>query len=371
MKTFGVAVLGYGYMGKVHAFAHKTIPFYYDPPPARCALKVVCSSTPERGAAAQAHGGFERWTTSLDDAINAPDVDLVHICTPNHLHLPALTAAIRAGKHVYVEKPLTATLAEAEQLEKLLPGYRGVGQVVLNYRCYPSTLRAKQLVSEGFLGPITHFRAQYLHSGSVDVSKPAKWRFTADAGGGVILDLGVHALDMLTWLIGPISELTCVSRVWAERRPSAADPGRDVAVEVEDAAAMLVRQKDGAFGVVECSKLATGAEDEFRVEIHGRDGALRLNLANPSYLEIYDARQAAANRGWQQLATLHRYPAPGGTFPDPRASVGWIQSHIHCLYTFLRSVADGTPPEASLAKGIELQRLLEAARRSAKGVGRR
>lgn len=369
MRTLGVAVLGYGFMGKVHTFAHKAIPFYYSPPPVGISLKVVCSSTAERGKAAQAHGGFERWTTNLEEAVTAPDVDIVHICTPNSLHLPALAAAIRTGKHIYIDKPVTGTLEDAEKAAALLPGYKGVAQVVFQNRFFPATLRAKRLIEEGFVGPITHFRAAHLHSGNVDPNRPANWKSTTAAGGGVLNDMVVHPLDMMAWLLGPFSAVHCVSRIWAPRRPNADKPGTEVAIDAEDAAILMLRQKDGAFGTVEASKIATGVEDELRFEIHGRHGAIRFNLKNPGYLEVFDGRQAGGdlggNRGWQQLATLHRYPAPGGKFPDARASIGWIQGHVHCLYSFLKCVADGTTPDPTLAHGIYLQRVLEAARTSA------
>jgi predicted dehydrogenase len=313
MKTLGVGVLGFGFMGRTHTFAHRTIPFYYDPSPVECALRVVCRSNAAKLSAAKAVGGFERCTTDPMAVIEAGDVDIIHICTPNSEHLPALRAAIAAGKHVYVEKPVTGSLAEAEELEKLLPKYSGKAQVVLQYRCFPATLRAKQLIEEGFLGPVTHFRAAYLHS-----------------------------LDK---------------------------PGTMMAVDVEEAAALLLRAADGAFGTVEASKIATGTEDELRFEIHGRHGAMRFNLMDPNCLEVFDERDAGGDyggqRGWKKLTCLQKYPAPGGKFPGPRFTVGWIRAHVHSLYSFLKAIADDSEPSPSLAEGIHRQRILEAVRESA------
>jgi len=373
MRTLGVGVLGYGFMGKTHTFAHRTIPFYYDPPPVRVCLKVVCRTSPEGARQAQLSGGFERWTTDPAEVFEAKDVDLVHICTPNHLHFAALVAAIRAGKHIYVEKPVTATLAEAEEVGRLLPGYSGKAQVVLQYRFFPATLKAQQLVDEGFLGPITHFRAAYLHSGSVDPNRTVNWKSTGAAGGGVIRDLGPHILDLLERLVGPLRSACCIGRIWASERPDPDHPGRTVRIDVEDAAAMLLRTADGAFGTAEVSKIATGSEDELRFEIHGRYGAMRFNLMEPNYLEVYDGRlpegELGGGRGWQRIATVQKYPAPGGKFPSPKGTIGWLRGHVHCLYAFLRSIADDTEPHPSLAEGIRLQRVLEATRTSAESGG--
>jgi len=368
MKPLGVAVLGYGFMGRMHTFAHKTIPLYYETPPVQCRLKVVCTRRAETARAAQAAGGFDRCTTDPTEAIEADDVGLVHVCTPNREHFPALAAAIRAGKHIYVDKPVTASLAEAEQLAALLEGYAGVAQVALQNRFYPATLRAKQLIDEGFVGAVTHFRAAYLHDGSVDPDRPVNWKSTAAAGGGVIRDLGSHVIDLLWWLIGPFSRASCISRIWSPRRPSLDEPGTRMNIDVEEAALVLLAGADGAFGSVDVSKIATGTEDELRFEIHGRWGAIRYNSMDPNHLEVFDARSGEGDlggrRGWQRIASVHRYPAPGGGFPGKKFPVGWVRGHVHSLYCFLRAIADGTPPSPSLAEGIHLQRVLEAVRQA-------
>lgn len=369
MKTMGVGMLGYGFMGKTHVYAHRTIPLYYDPQPIDCRMKVICEANEALAKSAQQTGGFDRWTTRPEDVINDPDVQIIHVCTPNQFHYPALAAAMRAGKHIYVDKPVTASLKEADDLSALLAGYGATAQVALQYRFYPATLKARKLIEDGFLGPVTHFRAAYLHAGSVDPTKAVNWKSTAAAGGGVIRDLGSHILDLLWWLIGPFDRAFCVSRIWAAQRPSLDKPGTMMTVDVEDAACIVLQSADGAFGSVEASKIATGAEDELRFEIHGRHGAMRFNLMQPNYLEVYDARLAdgdlGGQRGWQKIAAVQRYPAPGGKFPGPKFSLGWIRGHVHSLYSFLASIAEGKPAHPSLAEGLHIQRVLEAVRDSA------
>jgi predicted dehydrogenase len=368
MKPLGVGVLGYGFMGRMHTFAHKTIPIYYDPPPCACRLRVVCEVSDELAEAAQEAGEFERRTTRPEEVIAAADVDLVHVCTPNQAHFPALVAAMRAGKHVYVDKPVTADLDEAEQIARMLPAFPAKAQVALQFRFFPATLKAKQLIEEGFLGPVTHFRAVYLHSGSVDPNKAVNWKSTAAAGGGVIRDLGSHVIDLLWHLIGPFHQASCISRIWAAERPSLDRPGTMMTIDVEDAALVLLRSEDGAFGSVDVSKIATGTEDELRFEIHGRGGAIRFNSMQPNYLEVYDGRLGDGDfggRGFQQIACVHRYPPPGGKFPGPKFPVGWVRGHVHSLYSFLRAIVEDSEPHPSLAEGIHLQRVLEAIRTAA------
>ncbi len=364
-----VGMLGFGFMGKTHLYGYRTIPLYYNPPPASVELRVICTSRAETAVEAMRFGGFERWTLDPAVVIQADDVDVINICTPNHLHADALEAALKAGKHIYVDKPVTANLEEARRLEPLLTSYRGTAQVALQYRFFPASLRARELVEAGLLGPVTHFRAVYLHSGSVDPLRPVNWKSTARAGGGVIRDLGPHVLDLLDWMIGPFEAVQCVSRIWAAQRPDADRSGAMMSVDVEDAAAMLLRSPDGAFGTVEVSKIATGAEDELRLEIHGRHGALRLNLADPNHLEIYDGRLPegvyGGGRGWQRIDTRQKYPGPGAAFPGGKMALGWLRAHVHSLYAFLHAVTTGAEARPSLADGLHLQRILETVRRSA------
>ena len=219
---------------------------------------------------------------------------------------------------------------------------------------------------DGFLGTPLGFRGVYLHSGSVDPAVPMKWRNRRSEGGGVLRDLGSHLMDLLDWLAGPIIEINARCRILHETRPDGRG-GRE-RVEMEDQAILSVRLAGGALGTLEASKIAVGAEEDLRLEINGTRGSLRLDLMQPDMLEAYSLADPDApiggTRGWKRIATAQRYPAPA-VFPSPRSPSGWLRGHVHSLYTFLRAVADGTPAEPSIPRGIEVQALIECAERSA------
>ncbi|MCK4284135.1 MAG: Gfo/Idh/MocA family oxidoreductase [Candidatus Brocadiae bacterium] len=186
-------------------------------------------------------------------------------------------------------------------------------------------------------------------------------------GYGFIRDLGAHVVDLLWWLIGPFESVSCTRRIWSAERPNKDSPGRMLKVDVEEAAAIVLRRHDGAFGTVEVSRIATGTQDELRFEIHGPHGALRWNLMQPNYLEVYDERLAdgdyGGRRGWQRIQSVQRYP--GAVFPGPKFSIGWVRAHVECLHAFLKAIARGTPARPSLADGLHLQRVLETVRAAA------
>lgn len=366
MRELNVGILGFGFMGKVHAYAYINLPLFYDPVPVSVRLHSVCDSNPETAENGRALLGFERACTDYRQVTEDPAIDIVDVCTPNKFHKDALLSALAHGKHVCCEKPLVTDAAEAEEIEHALVGYGGTAQMIFNIRYFPATLRAKELVQEGFLGRVLSFRAAYLHSGSADPEAPLKWKLSQEMGGGVITDLGSHILDLVNHLVGDFEAIWCATHMPYPERPAANGSGRRVPVEAEESAVMVVRLPGGCAGTVEASKVATGTQDELRFEIHGDKGAMRFNTMHPNSLDIYDmARpggQMGGLQGWQALDTVQRYPKPATGFPMVKASIGWIRAHMACLHNFLASVAGSEPGHPGLDQGIYIQRVMEAAK---------
>lgn len=369
MKVYRVGILGFGFIGKVHAYGYVNLPLFYVPVPLHARITHVVTGRSESAEKARAALGAEVAATDYRVITENPEIDIVHICTPNHLHQEALLSAMQHQKHIYCDKPLVATAAEAETIQAALADYRGIAQMTFQNRFFPATMRAKQLVEAGALGDILSFRACYLHGGSANPDAPAKWKLTTEAGGGVIADLASHVLDLVDWLIGPFGSLTAATKIAYPERPSADDPTQRVPVDAEDAVTLLARMRSGALGTIEATKIATGAEDELRLEIHGTRGALRFNEMDPHHLEFHDAtapdQPLGGLRGWNRIDTGQRYPAPASSFPSPKAAIGWLRGHVACLANFLQAVAAGRPAEPGLEQGIRIQKLMDGVRRSA------
>lgn len=185
----------------------------------------------------------------------------------------------------------------------------------------------------------------------------------------MIADLASHVLDLVDWLIGPFGSLTAATKIAYPDRPSADEPTQRVPVDAEDAVTLLARMQSGALGTIEATKIATGAEDELRLEIHGTRGALRFNEMDPHHLEFHDAtvpdQPLGGLRGWNRIDTGQRYPAPAASFPSPKAAIGWLRGHVACLANFLQAVAACRPAEPGLEQGIRVQKLMDCVRRSA------
>lgn len=370
MKTYNVGILGFGFIGKVHAYGHLNIPLFYEPRPCATRITHVCTSRTETAERGRAQLGADVATTDYREITENPGIDIVHICTPNHLHKDGLLSAMAHNKHIYCDKPLVAELDEVPAIEEALKSYTGIAQMTFQNRFFPATLRARQLVEEGFLGDVLQFRASYLHAGSANPDAPLKWKLSAEAGGGVIADLASHVFDLLHPLVGDYESVMAATQIAYPDRPDANDPAKRVKVEAEDNVMLLARTKSGALGTIEATKLATGSEDELRFELHGSKGAMRFNLMDPHHLEVYDAsapgQPIGGRRGWTRIDTGQRYPAPGGTFPSPKASIGWMRSHMACLANFLYCVAENKPAQPGLEQGIYIQKVCDAVKRSAR-----
>ncbi len=368
MKIYNVGMVGFGFIGKVHAYGHMNIPLYYDQQEFGSKITHVCTSRSQTAEKGAFQVGAKHAVTDFREITENPDIDIVDICTPNHLHYEPLLSAIKHNKHIYCDKPLTATLDEALKLKEALADYHAISQMTLQNRYFPITLRAKQMIDEGKLGEILEFRASYLHSGSADPSAPLKWKLSKEAGGGVIADLGSHVLDLMNHLLGDFSELSAVTHIAYPERPSVEDPTKMVKVEAEDNMIVTVKLPNGAYGNITASKIATGNEDEMSFEIYGSKGALKMAPMDYHRLYWYDcsvvSKPIGGTRGWTAIDCGQRYDKPAG-FPTPKAAMGWMRGHMHCLYTFLESVHRGSTSGPTLEDGIRLQQLLEKVRYSA------
>jgi len=368
VRTYSVGILGFGFIGRVHAFAHTNLPYFFADLPFRTRVTHVCCRRPESAESARVFLGADCGTCDPSEITANPAVDVVHICTPNHLHAEALLSAMAHGKAIYCDKPLTATLSQARDVEQALASYRGVSQMTFQNRFFPSAMRARQLVQEGRLGDLLQFRLTFLHASNADPSAPLRWKLSGAAGGGVIADLGSHALDFALFLAGEIVAVNALTKIAFAERPAAGDCSRRLPVDAEDCMLALVRTAGGAVGTIEATKLATGSEDELRAEFHGTRGALRFNSMDPHHLEFYDVgapdKPLGGTRGWTRIDCGQRYPPPGG-FPAPKVSIGWLRAHVQCLYEFMAAVHEGRPAAPDLAQGITVQKLMEAVRLSA------
>lgn len=366
MRTIGVGMVGYGFMGKIHTYGYKSLPMLYEPAPAAIRLVGVAVRSEASQKLAVEQGGYEFATADYRDLLARDDIDLINCCTPNNTHREIVTAAIRAGKHVYVDKPLAWDLAQAEEIvraeaEVEANGVHRTRMMAQNYRFVPALMRAKELMDEGRLGRVYTFSLRYLHNSNADPNRAVNWKSEkAIGGGGVLVDLGAHIIDLTRFLLGDFKRVCAQPFTMIPERPDGRGGVREV--DTDDAAFVMAELVNGAMGTLEASKLATGSNDELTVEIRGSDGAITFNLMDPNWLRFYDNRKPEAplggEKGFLHIESVQRYPKPA-TMPGPKLSVGWMRYHIASIYDFIDRVVSGKPGAPSLSDGLETQRVIE------------
>ena len=368
-QHIGIGLCGFGSMGKVHAFCVDNLKYYYGALPFEASIKGVCTTTEGKSRQVADTYGFEIATASEDDLIHDPSIDVIDICTPNIFHYETVKKALAAGKHVYCEKPLCVSAAQAEELAELAKKSGRICTVVFNNRHLAPVLRAAELVAEGRIGRVLSFEARYLHNSCTDVLRPAGWKQNSEiCGGGVLFDLGSHAIDLIYSLCGEFESVYGMPQIAYPQRTGS--NGGLWQTNADEAFYLLCRLKSGAMGTITVSKLVNGANDDLSFAIYGEGGSLRFSLMQPNFLYFYDATTPPSTlggeNGYKAIECVGRYPAPGGSFPAPKAPADWIRGHVGSMYSFLNSVYTGKQAAPDFGDGAHVQAVMEAAYRSAK-----
>jgi predicted dehydrogenase len=277
------------------------------------------------------------------------------------VHHEQIIRSLEAKKHVYADKPICITDEEADNIVRKAEESGVVHMIAFHNRFFPAIMKLKFLMDEGFFGRVVTFRVVYYHSSNVDPKKYRGWRQSIEeSGGGVLYDMGSHAIDMVYYLLGDYKRMCMQSILLYPQRPDA--QGNMTKVETEDHVLINVKMKSGAMGTIEVSKIIIGSNDDLDIEIYGTEGSAKFQLMNPSYLYIYDTRDEdgliGGKRGYKAVETLNRDPGSKSNFPGPRFAIGWLRGHIGSQYNFLKCVYENRPAVPSLTDGAYIQKIM-------------
>ena len=380
-NPINVALIGYAFMGRAHSNAYRQVgPFFEPRRPPR--MKVICGRTASEVEKARQALGWEEGATDWRKVIKRKDIDLVDVCTPGDSHAEIAIAAARAGKHVLCEKPLANSLRDAERMLAAVEK-AGVSHMIChNYRRIPAVMLAKQIITEGLLGEIRHYRGTYLQDWMSDPAAPFNWRLDrTKAGSGALGDIASHSIDLARFLVGEITEVAADLRTFVKsRHPKFAEvtepkvkgqsrrraATRMIEVTVDDAATALVHFESGAIGTIEATRMANGRKNYNRFEINGRLGSVAFNLERMNELELYFDTDPTHLRGFRTImVTEPGHPYTGRWWP-PGHIIGYEHTFVHTVYDLLDAIAGGTVPTPSFVDGVANQRVLSAIENAAK-----
>ncbi len=341
VPVIGVGMLGYAFMGKAHTNAYKKIPYIVWPPPAIPKLVAIAGRTKDRVAAAAQRFGFEKYYTDWKEMIADDEVQLFDNVGPNNMHSEPCIAAAEAGKHIICEKPLARNAEEAKRMLEAANKAGVKNMCAFNYRFVPAVRLIKNLIDEGALGEIFHFRAKYLQEWITDPNFPLIWRLQKDvSGSGALGDLGAHVIDLARFLVGEPKSVSGLLKTFITERPLSDDPSKKGKVEVDDAFESIFEFENGAVGTIEASRFAPGRKNANVLEINGSKGSVAFNLERMNELEIYMVDDKPEIVGFHRVSVTEAYhPFWENWWPQGHI-IGWEHTFVHEMSHLLDAIVN-------------------------------
>ncbi len=336
IPELGIGMLGYAFMGKAHTNAFKKIPYMMYPPPAIPKLVALCGRNEEATRAAAERYGYEKVYTDWRDMIADPAVHIFDNGGPNNIHAEPTIAAARAGKHVFCEKPLARTAAEAKTMLDAVNAAGVKHMVAFNYRFVPAIRLAYELISSGKLGRIYHFRAVYLQEWIMPHYNTGMiWRTDKEtAGSGALGDLGAHIIDLARFLCGEIKSVGALTKTFIPERSGQK-------VEVDDAFVSVAEFENGAVGTLEASRFAGGNKNGEKLEINGEKGSIRFNMERMNELEVFwVGDEPKETQGWRTVLVSESYHPWWSNWWPQGHIIGWEHTFIHEITHFLDCIVN-------------------------------
>lgn len=371
----GVAVVGFGWMGRVHTRAYLRLPYHFPQLSVRPELVAVADEVPGRAAGAAARYGFAAATEDWRQVAADPRVHAVSVAAPNFLHREIGVAMAQAGKHIWIEKPVGLSAADARAVGEAVVSKAAVhGTVGFNYRCAPAVAIARELIASGEIGAVTHARFRLFSDYAAHPDSALTWRFERELGGsGVLGDLASHGVDLARHLLGEIDALLADTAVFIRERPrpagaaaghTRAADGVPAPVENEDYVSCLLRFASGARGVLEACRVSVGEQNNYGFEIHGTRGAVTWDFRRMGELGV------STGTAYQDQPVSTVFAGPGhGEYaafqPGAANAMSYDDLKVIEAHSFLRSVTEDTSYGATLDDAVHSAVALEAMSASA------
>ncbi len=368
-KPIRIGLIGYGFMGRAHSNAYLKVGRFFDLP-YECVLQAVCARDEAKVRDFAQRWGYASVETDWRKLVQRDDIDLVDICVPNHLHAEIALAAARAGKMILCEKPLAMNAAEGRKMVAAVEKAGVPNMVWYNYRRVPAVTLAKQLVDEGRLGRIFHYRAKFLQDWTINPDLPqggtALWRLDVKAAGsGVTGDLLAHCIDTALWINGRIEKVCAMTETFIKERKHVVT-GKVEKVGIDDACAFLARFENGSLATFESTRYARGHKALYTFEINGEHASLFWDLHDLHRLQYFDHRDPSLVRGWRSIHVSDSDQPYMKHWWVPGLQIGYEHSFVHQVADFLKGLETGQPARPTFRDALETQLVCDAVLKSAR-----
>lgn len=370
LKPLNIGLIGYGFMGRTHTNGYKRANDFFPELKHRPVLKAVCGRNAENAQAFADQWQYESIETDWRALIARDDIDAIDICTPNNSHAEIAIAAAEAGKMILCEKPLALNPEEGQRMVEAVEKAGVANTVWYNYRRVPAVTLAKQLIDDGRLGRIFHYRANFLQDWTINEDLPqggaALWRLDAKAAGsGVTGDLLAHCIDTAIWLNGSISDVSAMTETFVKERMHN-ETGKMEPVTIDDACTFMCHFENGSLGLFESTRYARGHKALYTLEINGEKASIRWDLHDLHRLEYFDHSDDGIVRGWRSVHISDGDQPYMDKWWVPGLNIGYEHTFVHQVADFIRSVDEGTPCSPTFREAQETQQVCDAVLESAK-----
>jgi predicted dehydrogenase len=362
-KTLNLGMIGYGFMGRAHSNGFRRVGNFFDLP-YQIHLKAACARNADKLKAFADQWGYESTETDWRKLIERKDIDVIDICTPNNTHAEIALAAAAAGKMILCEKPLAMNGTEGLKMVEAVEKAGVPNMVWYNYRRIPAVTLAKQLIDEGRLGKIFHYRAKFLQDWTINPEVPqggaGTWRLdAAAAGSGVSGDLLAHCIDTALWLNGSMTSLCAMMETFVKERKHA-ETGQVQKVGIDDACQFIGKFGNGSLANFESTRYARGHKALYTFEINGENASIFWDLHDLHRLQYFDHRDQGVIRGWRSIHVTDGDHPYMGKWWVPGLAIGYEHSFVHQVADFLEGVGKGELASPTFRDAYETQLVLDA-----------
>src|SRR6478672_2684376 len=368
-RKLNVGMIGYGFMGRAHSNAYRKVSNFFDLE-YQPVLKAACARDAGKIKEFAQKWGYESTETDWKKLVERKDIDAVDICTPNNTHKEIALAAAKAGKMILCEKPLSMDAKEGEEMVLAVESAKVPNTVWYNYRRVPAVTMAKNLIDQGKLGRIFHYRANFLQDWTISADLPqggtGLWRLdVAAAGSGVTGDLLAHCIDTAVWLNGSITGVSAMTETFVKQRKHNLT-GKVEPVGIDDACAFLCRFGNGSLGLFESTRYARGHKALYTLEVNGEHASVKWDLHDLHRLQYFDHRDQGDLRGWRSIHVTDGDHPYMGHWWVPGLQIGYEHTFVHQVADFLENVAKNKPTSPTFREALETQKVCDAVLSSAK-----
>lgn len=364
MRNINIGLVGYGGIAKTHIIALKWLQLIGTDLNVSPNLVGLCTSKEN------CNSPFQYTTSKLEEMLSDDCIDIIDVCTPNFLHYEQGKKILESGKNIYMEKPVSKDIIDGTNLSQLCETCGAINQVALMYRFLPAIVMAKEIIENGQLGDIIHFRFALYHSGYLDKNRPISWRLEKEkSGGGAAMDLGVHMADLIRFILGEVKEVMGQTSIYFKERYKNKDTDVKVQADVDEWALFNINLVSGGRGTLEVSRITSDLTEDTIIEIYGTEGNIKITSNNFDFPAIYHQSSGIQKTGKKE------YTSEFGKFikqayTNHKNDLGWhTNAHFTSLYNMLLNISKNkivyseTP---TFKEALESQKIINAGYKSAR-----